>query len=265
VEGIVGHKIEGELEYKERAARDRREVLLEARGLNAGRRVRDVSFQLHKGEILGLAGLMGSGRTELARILFGVDRLDSGEVQLNGQRVEIGNPREAAAAGIALIPEDRREQGLVLSHSVRDNLLLPLLKRLEVGPLISDRKGNDLARSLIQRFSVKVANMAHPVRLLSGGNQQKVVIAKWLGTEPDVLIMDEPTAGVDIGTKSEILDMIRDLADEGKGVIVISSEYPELLAVSDRVVVLKDGAVLNVLNRRDIPDEESLQLAVQGV
>jgi ribose transport system ATP-binding protein len=265
VEGIVGHKIEGELEYKERAARDRREVLLEARGLNAGRRVRDVSFQLHKGEILGLVGLMGSGRTELARILFGVDRLDSGEVQLNGQRVEIGNPREAAAAGIALIPEDRREQGLVLSHSVRDNLLLPLLKRLEVGPLISDRKGNDLARSLIQRFSVKVANMAHPVRLLSGGNQQKVVIAKWLGTEPDVLIMDEPTAGVDIGTKSEILDMIRDLADEGKGVIVISSEYPELLAVSDRVVVLKDGAVLNVLNRRDIPDEESLQLAVQGV
>jgi len=107
--------------------------------------------------------------------------------------------------------------------------------------------------------------LAHPVRLLSGGNQQKVVIAKWLGTEPDVLIMDEPTAGVDIGTKSEILDMIRDLADEGKGVIVISSEYPELLAVSDRVVVLKDGAVLNVLNRRDIPDEESLQLAVQGV
>src|SRR3954449_3788516 len=265
VEGIVGQKIEGELEYKERAPRDTREVLLEAQGLNAGRRVRDVSFQLHKGEILGLAGLMGSGRTELARILFGIDRLDSGEVRLGGERVEIGNPREAAAAGIALIPEDRREQGLVLSHSVRDNLLLPLLKRLEVGPLISDRKGNDLARSLIQRFSVKVANMAHPVRVLSGGNQQKVVIAKWLGTEPDVLIMDEPTAGVDIGTKSEILDMIRNLADDGKGIILISSELPELLAVSDRVLVLRDGSVARELPRRDIPDEESLQLAVQGV
>jgi ribose transport system ATP-binding protein len=265
VEGIVGRKIEGELEYKERAPRETREVLLEARGLNAGSRVRDVSFQLHKGEILGLAGLMGSGRTELARILFGIDKLDSGEVWFNGQRVDIGNPRQAADAGIALIPEDRREQGLVLDHSVRDNLLLPLLKRLEVGPLISDRKSNDLASSLVERFSVKVANIARPVRLLSGGNQQKVVIAKWLGTEPDVLIMDEPTAGVDIGTKSEILDMIRDLANEGKGVIVISSEYPELLAVSDRVIVLKDGAVLNVLNRSDIPDEESLQLAVQGV
>jgi ribose transport system ATP-binding protein len=265
VEGIVGQKIEGELEYKERAPRDTREVLLEAQGLHAGRRVRDVSFQLHKGEILGLAGLMGSGRTELARILFGVDKLDSGEVQLHGRRVDVGNPREASAIGIALIPEDRREQGLVLDHSVRDNLLLPLLGRLKAGPLISDRRGNELARSLIQRFSVKVANMGNPVRVLSGGNQQKVVIAKWLGTDPEVLIMDEPTAGVDIGTKSEILDMIRALADEGKGVIVISSEYPELLAVSDRVVVLKDGAVLTVLDRADIPDEESLQLAVQGV
>jgi ribose transport system ATP-binding protein len=265
VEGIVGQKIEGELEYKERAPRDTREVLLEAQGLNAGRRVRDVSFQLHKGEILGLAGLMGSGRTELARILFGVDKLDSGEVWLHGRRVDVGNPRDAAAVGIALIPEDRREQGLVLDHSVRDNLLLPLLSRLKAGPLISDRRGNALARSLIQRFSVKVAKMANPVRVLSGGNQQKVVIAKWLGTEPEVLIMDEPTAGVDIGTKSEILDMIRNLADEGKGVIVISSEYPELLAVSDRVVVLKEGAVLTVLDRGDIPDEESLQLAVQGV
>jgi ribose transport system ATP-binding protein len=265
VEGIVGEKIEAELEYKARAAHETREVLLEARGLNAGRNVRDVSFQLHKGEILGLAGLMGSGRTELARILFGIDKLDSGEVLLNGEPVDINNPRAAAAVGIALIPEDRRDQGLVLEHSVRDNLLLPLLKRLAIGPLISDRKGNELARSLIDRFSVKVANMGRPVRLLSGGNQQKVVIAKWLGTEPDVLIMDEPTAGVDIGTKSEILDMIRDLANEGKGVIVISSEYPELLAVSDRVMVLKDGAILNVLNRGDIPDEESLQLAVQGV
>jgi ribose transport system ATP-binding protein len=179
--------------------------------------------------------------------------------------VDIGNPRDAAAVGVALIPEDRREQGLVLDHSVRDNLLLPLLSQLKAGPLISDRRGNELARSLIQRFSVKVANMVNPVRVLSGGNQQKVVIAKWLGTEPEVLIIDEPTAGVDIGTKSEILDMIRNLADEGKGVIVISSEYPELLAVSDRVVVLKDGAVLTVLDRGDIPDEESLQLAVQGV
>jgi ribose transport system ATP-binding protein len=265
VEGIVGREIEGQLAWQERSAPTEREVLLEARGLRAGRRVQDVSFQLHAGEILGLAGLMGSGRTELARVLFGVDRLDAGEILVRGKPVSLANAREATAAGIALIPEDRRAQGLVLEHSVRDNLLLPLLPKITRGPFVSDRAGKALSRSLIERFAVKVANPARPVRLLSGGNQQKVVIAKWLGTEPDVLIMDEPTAGVDIGTKSEILDMIRGLADAGKGVIVISSEYPELLAVSDRVLVLRNGSVADELQRRDIPDEESLQLAVQGV
>ena len=266
VEGIVGREIEGgSLSWQERRLPEEPMPLLEARNLCAGQRVRNVSFRLHAGEILGLAGLMGSGRTELARCLFGVDRLEDGQVLLRGQRVDLSNPRKATAAGIALIPEDRREQGLVLEHSVRDNLLLPLLGRIERGAFLSDRAGNALARSLIQRFAVKVANPNRPVRLLSGGNQQKVVIAKWLGIEPDVLIMDEPTAGVDIGTKSEILDMIRGLADDGKGIILISSELPELLAVSDRVLVLRDGSVAQELPRRDIPDEESLQLAVQGV
>ncbi|MFF5211981.1 sugar ABC transporter ATP-binding protein [Streptosporangium sp. NPDC000396] len=265
VEGIVGQQIEGELVYQERAKPVEKEPLLQARNLRSGRRVRDVSFQLHAGEILGLAGLMGSGRTELARCLFGVDRLDGGEILIRGRRVDVESPQEATEAGVALIPEDRREQGLVLDHSVRDNLLLPLLRQVSRGPLVDDGAAKALARSLIERFEIKVANPARPVRLLSGGNQQKVVIAKWLGTEPDVLIMDEPTAGVDIGTKSEILHMIRGLADGGKGVIVISSEYPELLAVSDRVLVLKDGTVLRELHRREIPDEEFLQLAVQGV
>jgi len=163
-----------------------------------------------------------------------------------------------------MIPEDRRAQGLVLDHSVRDNLLLPVLRRFRRGPLVDDRAARRVARDLIQRFRVKVADDAKAVRRLSGGNQQKVVIAKWLGTDPAVLIMDEPTAGVDIGTKTEILDTIRGLADEGMGVLVISSEYPELLAVSDRVVVLRNGAVHRVLARADIPDEQSLQLSVQG-
>jgi ribose transport system ATP-binding protein len=266
VEGIVGREIEGGmLSWQERRLPEEPVPLLEARNLRSGRRVRDVSFRLHAGEILGLAGLMGSGRTELARCLFGVDRLDGGQVLLRGQPVGLSNPRKATAAGIALIPEDRREQGLVLEHSVRDNLLLPLLARIERGPFLSDHAGNALANSLIQRFAVKVANPNRPVRLLSGGNQQKVVIAKWVAIEPDVLIMDEPTAGVDIGTKSEILDMIRGLADDGKGIILISSELPELLAVSDRVLVLRDGSIAQELPRRDIPDEESLQLAVQGI
>jgi ribose transport system ATP-binding protein len=266
VEGIVGREIDGGvLSWQERTLPEEPVPLLEARSLRSGRRVRDVSFRLRPGEILGLAGLMGSGRTELARCLFGVDRVEGGELLLRGRPVDVSSPRKATAAGIALIPEDRREQGLVLDHSVRDNLLLPLLGRIERGPFLSDRAGNSLARSLIQRFSVKVANPNRPVRLLSGGNQQKVVIAKWLGIEPDVLIMDEPTAGVDIGTKSEILDMIRSLADDGKGIIVISSELPELLAVCDRILVLRDGSVAQDLHRRDVRDEESLQLAVQGV
>ena len=264
VEGIVGQQIEG-MAYQERDSSAEREVLLEARGLTAGSRVQNVSFTLHRGEIIGLAGLMGSGRTELARCLFGIDKLDSGEVRVRGERVDLSDPRQAIKAGLALIPEDRRAQGLVLDHSVRDNLLLPLLKKIERGPLLDDGAGKTLATSLIERFAVKVANPGRPVRLLSGGNQQKVVIAKWLGTDPDVLIMDEPTAGVDIGTKTEILTMIRNLAEEGKAVIVISSEYAEMLAVSDRVLVLRDGTVQQELARKDIADEESLQHAVQGV
>ncbi|HJV97993.1 MAG TPA: sugar ABC transporter ATP-binding protein [Arthrobacter sp.] len=266
VEGIVGKKIEGQLAYRERDTVAHDGVpLLEVRGLNVGRRVKDISFTLQPGEILGLAGLMGSGRTELARALFGIDRRDSGEILIRGKKGTITSPQQAIDAGIALIPEDRRAQGLVLDHSVRDNLLLPLLGQIRRGPLLDATKGKELSASLIKKFAVKVAHPHRPVRLLSGGNQQKVVIAKWLGTDPDILILDEPTAGVDIGTKSEILDMIRELASAGKAVIVISSEYPELLAVSDRVLVLKDGSVIRDIPRSEIADEEYLQLAVQGV
>jgi ribose transport system ATP-binding protein len=227
--------------------------------------VRDISFRIQAGEILGLAGLMGSGRTELARALFGVDRVTGGEIRMRGRVVDVSNPAKAVREGIVLVPEDRRDQGLVLDHSVRENLLLPLLDRVERRGLLSTRAGRELSTSLIERFQVKVAHPGRPVRLLSGGNQQKVVLAKWLGTEPDVLVLDEPTAGVDIGTKSEILETVRALADAGKAVLIISSEYPELLAVSDRVLVLRDGSVVRELQRSEIADEESLQLAVQGV
>ncbi len=265
VEGIVGKKIEGQLTYRHRGHDTEVEPLLEARNLRAGDRVNDVSFTLRPGEILGIAGLMGSGRTELARTLFGIDKLDSGAIIVRGKKASISSPQQAIAHGLALIPEDRRAQGLVLDHSVRDNLLLPLLDRTRKGPFLSAKAAKELSTELISRFAVKVAHPNRPVRLLSGGNQQKVVLAKWLGTEPEVLVLDEPTAGVDIGTKSEILEMIRGLADAGKAVIVISSEYPELLAVSDRILVLRDGTVTADLPRRDIADEESLQLAVQGV
>jgi ribose transport system ATP-binding protein len=186
-------------------------------------------------------------------------------VLLRGKRVELKSAQQAIDAGLALIPEDRRAQGLVLDHSVRDNLLLPLLPGLKRGPLLDERRSNVLTARLLRRFEVKVRDPRRPARLLSGGNQQKVVIAKWLATEPDVLLMDEPTAGVDIGTKAEIVAMIRKLADEGKAVVVVSSELAELLAVSDRVLVMREGRIVDELLRADIPDERSLQLSVQGV
>ncbi|GAA1689853.1 sugar ABC transporter ATP-binding protein [Fodinicola feengrottensis] len=265
VEHIVGRRLDGALVWRPRKIDHAAAPLLEVRNLTAGPRVRDVTFTLAPGEIVGLAGLMGSGRTELARCLFGIDRATKGDVFLRGQRVKLTSPRAAISAGLALIPEDRRAQGLVLEHSVRDNLLLPLLPRLNRGPLIDDRKGRKIAGDLIQDLQVRLNSSTSPVKLLSGGNQQKVVIAKWLATKPAVLIMDEPTAGVDIGTKTDIIAMIRQAADEGLGVIVISSELPELLAISDRVLILRDGTVERILPREDISSEETLQAAVQGV
>ena len=265
VAAIVGREVDA-LEWVERPAATKDTApLLEVRNLTAANGVTDMSFTLHAGEILGLAGLMGSGRTELVKLIFGIDRPTSGEILLRGEPAGITNPRIAIAEGIALVPEDRRQQGLVLDHSVRENLLLPLLPGLIREPLVDDRRGDDLAARLIERLQIKLASVKRPVRLLSGGNQHKVVIAKWLGRDPDVLILDEPTAGVDIGTKSDIIQRIRELADSGKAVIVISSELAELLAVSDRVLVLRNGTVTDDLDRRDIDDEESLQLAIQGV
>jgi ribose transport system ATP-binding protein len=263
VEAIVGRQMENALEWEERSAPEG-PPMLEVRGLS-GPGVEDMSFSVRAGEILGLAGLMGSGRTELAQLIFGIARPTAGEILLHGEPAGITNPRIAIAKGIALVPEDRRLQGLVLDHAVRDNLLLPALAGLTSGGVVDDKRGDTLAAGLIERLQIKLSSPKRPVKLLSGGNQQKVVIGKWLGKEPDVLILDEPTAGVDIGTKTEIIQRIRDLADTGKAVIVISSELAELLAVSDRVLVLRRGTVTADLDRRDIADEESLQLAIQGV
>ena len=207
---------------------------------------------------------MGSGRTELARALFGIDRIDAGEIRIRGTRVAIHVPDDAIGAGISLIPEDRRSQGLVLDHTVKDNLLLPLFSRGSQFTIVDDAEGDRVAAASVQRLQIKTRSLQTPVRLLSGGNQQKVVIGKWLAMDPDILIMDEPTAGVDIGAKTEILGVIRLLADAGKGVVVISSEPAELLAVSDRLVIMHDGTLRRELDRRDIATEEELEHAVQS-
>ena len=264
IDAIVGQSMEQAFEWQERVVDRSVPPLLQVRNLCSGTRVHDVSFDLYPGEILGLAGLMGSGRTELARALFGIDRASKGEILIRGQTVDLSSPEASIDAGISLVPEDRRIQGLVLDHTVKNNLLLPLLDRLDHAGLIDDRRGDRLAVSIVEEMRIKTRSIGTTVRLLSGGNQQKVVIGKWLATEPDILIMDEPTAGVDIQAKTEILGVIRALADSGKGIVVISSELVELLAVSDRLLVLREGRVTREIDRREIRTEEELHSAVQG-
>ena len=264
IDAIVGRAMEQAFEWQERSVDRGVAPLLEVRNLSAQGRIHDISFNLFPGEILGVAGLMGSGRTEMARAIFGIDAREQGEIRVHGKTVVIRSPDDAIAAGISLVPEDRRSQGLVLEHTVRENSILPVLERITRGPLIDERRGDQIATALVTNLSVKTPSIETVIRLLSGGNQQKVVIGKWLAMEPDVLILDEPTAGVDIQAKTEILGIIRELADAGKGVIVISSEPAELLAVSDRLLVLREGRLIREIERKDIRSEEELHHAIQS-
>lgn len=239
--------------------------IFEASGIKVGSRVNNVSFKLYPGEILGLAGLMGSGRTELVRAIFGLDKKDGGALKIDGQEVVIKNPREAIAHGFALIPEDRRRQGLVMEHSVKQNILAANLSSLSHLNFLSFSKINNVVQDSIESFEVRPSDANREVRLLSGGNQQKVVIAKWMATNPKIVLMDEPTVGVDIGTKVEIMKLVRAIAAEGKSVILISSELPELLGVCDRILVIRKGEIAEELDRKDVRDEDHLQMIVQGI
>lgn len=239
--------------------------IFEASGIKVGSRVNNVSFKLYPGEILGLAGLMGSGRTELVRAIFGLDKKDGGALKIDGQEVVIKNPREAIAHGFALIPEDRRRQGLVMEHSVKQNILAANLSSLSHLNFLSFSKINNVVQDSIESFEVRPSDANREVRLLSGGNQQKVVIAKWMATNPKIVLMDEPTVGVDIGTKVEIMKLVRSIAAEGKSVILISSELPELLGVCDRILVIRKGEIAEELDRKDVRDEDHLQMIVQGI
>lgn len=260
IELIVGTQVESAFKQYGNSISREAAPLLEVRELNAPPKTRMVSFELHRGEVLGIAGLMGSGRTELARALFGLKRVTSGQVFINGHAVSIAHPESAIRAGICLIPEDRRVQGLILDHSVRDNIVLPLLDRLRnKWWFVDDRRIDGLSHKLIKSLNIRTESINKPVRLLSGGNQQKTVLAKWLAAEPEILIMDEPTVGVDVGAKSEIIELIRDLAKKGKGVLLISSELPELLAASDRIAVMRHGKIDQILARQDIKSEKELQ------
>ena len=237
--------------------------LMTVEHLNCGSRLKDVSFELREGEVLGLAGLMGSGRTEVVESLFGLNKDASGQVTINGQPYEIKGVRHAIDSGLALIPEDRRREGLVLMHSVEENLIVPIFDKLKRGLLLERKKVADIAERSISDMAIKTHSRKTPAFNLSGGNQQKIVVGKWLNSAPSVLLLDEPTAGVDVGSKREIIDKVRDFVGENRAAIFISSDILELISACDRFIVFYDGKVTATYDRSEIT-EEVLQYAIQN-
>ena len=237
-------------------------VVLEAEHLNS-LDVKDVSFKLRKGEILGFAGLVGAGRTETMRLICGADPMDSGTIRVDGKDVKIRSPKDAVHHGIGYLSEDRKRYGLCLNLSVTDNTVLPSLEQLFKGPFVHDRKAHQLAQEHAEQIRTKTPSVRARVGSLSGGNQQKVVISKWLLRDCDVLIFDEPTRGIDVGAKSEIYKLMTQLAEEGKSIIMISSDMPELLRLSDRVIVMCEGHVTGELDISEATQETIMTYATK--
>ncbi len=240
-------------------------VALEVRNLSRGKDVLDVSFDLRKGEILGFAGLMGAGRTEVARIIFGADPRDAGEILIDGQKVNIRTPHTAVEAGIGYLSEDRKHFGLAVDMTVRANIAMASLDKLtsRVG-VLNEATMKDTAVKFIDQLGIRTPSDMQEVRLLSGGNQQKVVIAKWLLRDCDVLIFDEPTRGIDVGAKSEIYALLEDLAAQGRAIIVISSELPEVMRLSHRIAVMCEGRLTGILpGGENTTQEQIMELATQ--
>lgn len=230
--------------------------LLEVKGLRRAGVLDDISFTLQRGEILGLAGLMGSGRSEVARAIIGIDPLDVGEIRVRGQIVRLNNPVAALAAGIALVPEDRRLEGLVMSHTVEHNVMLPLLPQYFRFGLINSYTCRQVTLTAIKRLRINPPNPQQIVHFLSGGNQQKVVLAKWLAAKPALLMVDEPTVGVDVGAKAEIHQLMRQLAAEGVGILLISSDMPEVIHLSHRLLVMHKGRICGEYSQEEVTQEK---------
>ncbi|WNS79073.1 sugar ABC transporter ATP-binding protein [Domibacillus sp. DTU_2020_1001157_1_SI_ALB_TIR_016] len=240
-------------------------TLLEVKGLSKEGNFKDITFELKEGEVLGITGLVGSGRTELAQAIFGVNRPYKGELKINGETVVIKSSEDAVKKGIAYVPESRKTQGLVLRQSIINNISLPVLKQLRNKFKLIDRKKEvQLANHYVKTLDVRPALPNRAAGDLSGGNQQKVVIGKWLSTKPKILIIDEPTNGIDIGAKSEIHKLMRKLAAEGMGIIVISSELPEVLAVSDRILIMRHGRIAGEVGIEEATQENIMNYALLG-
>jgi ribose transport system ATP-binding protein len=232
-------------------------VVLRINRLNAGKLVRDVTFDLRKGEILGVAGLMGSGRTETARAIFGADEVQSGTIEIRGRRVLIRSPEDAVTNGIGYLSEDRKRFGLAVNLSVKDNMAMSTYDLFERGPFIHTKKVALVSGDYVHKLNIRTPSLEQPLRNLSGGNQQKVVVAKWLIRNCDILIFDEPTRGIDVGAKSEIYTLMNELTKAGKSIIMISSELPEILRMSDRIIVMCEGRLTG-----ELPIEKASQEAI---
>ncbi|MEK5027595.1 sugar ABC transporter ATP-binding protein [Paenibacillus sp. FSL M7-1046] len=240
------------------------EVVLEVKNACKTGKFKDVNFSVRAGEIIGFSGLMGSGRTEIMRALFGLDTLDSGEVKIRGKQVAIRNPHNAMQAGIGFVTEDRKDEGLILDFSIRDNMAMTNLSSFAPKGVIIDKKEKDFADLLIQRLQIKTESSSTLARQLSGGNQQKVVIAKWIGIGLSVLILDEPTRGVDVGAKREIYQLMNELTERGVAILMVSSELPEILGMSDRIIVVHEGEIGGELSRQEATQESIMTLATGG-
>ena len=240
------------------------DVVLKVEGLTKEKLFHDVSFEVRAGEVLGVAGLMGAGRTEIMRALFGCIARDRGSIYIDGEKVKIKNPEQAIKAGIGFITEDRKTEGLLLEKSIADNIEIVNLKAVSQKGVLSKRKEKDLVYKEIEEFRIKCFGPWHECDNLSGGNQQKVVLAKWIATNPKILILDEPTRGVDIGAKKEIYHVINQMASLGVAVIMVSSELPEVLGMSDRIMVVREGEVRGILDGKEADQEKIMTLATGG-
>jgi rhamnose transport system ATP-binding protein len=239
------------------------DVVLETRALGCrASGVRGVSLSIRAGEILGLAGLVGAGRTELARVLFGLTPATEGDILLRGQKASIRTPADAVELGIAYVPEDRRRHGVILEMPIAENATLAILRRISTGGFLDFAREREIAATYVDKLGVKTPSIDTPAGHLSGGNQQKVALSRWLATEPKVIILDEPTQGIDVGAKSEIHKLMVDLAERGMAILMISSELPEVLGMSDRIGVLRGGALAGILPRAEATQEKVMALAL---
>ncbi len=262
VDAVVRMMVGRELTMFSKQSVEIGDTIMEVAGLSRSGVVKDVNFQLRKGEILGFAGMVGAGRTEMVRALFGIDKRDSGRVFIDGEEVSINSPGDALRVGLGLVPEDRQLQGLILLMAVKENMTLPGLNRLSRWGVINRHKEREIADYYVDKLMIQTPGVDQPVMGLSGGNQQKVVLAKWLALSPRVLILDEPTRGIDVGAKSDVHSLMSEIAGQGISIIMISSEMPEILGMSDRIIVMAGGRITGEFSRDEANQERIMSCAM---